>query len=484
MRGGRVSIQQVAVDAFGNALGSSLADQSSSGGGGGSTLSDADVKWLNQELGVRDDTPGPGVMVADAGKYTNPEAGSNRPDAWLYRDVYHSYQLDTDYKTDMGRVEITASPSDVRRERWLGAQERASNAESAASASSGWRTDEVPVPSRPYVAFEDGYPSSAPAVAAPSYLEPTTGSALADESILTAGAGLLTAAGAVHGTAQLASDQFWAAGNLLTGGWLANNNSAAQAAVARNSALGQSILGVPRQAAGLALRTVTGNWYGMDPLNSNQINALNAQGDRLGAKVLAGQTALNVAGLAAGGFGVLRASGGISLPARMASGQGSRFVDALGGTTADLYQALNGRRAEFMSPRAPRGTNPNLAYGDELLSTGRPQHVTLTSTGEKVFLDRDGFPIFTPYLYNGSEGVANTVRIRMTGKLDDDFKAANRLAGLSDTPGGYVWHHHQDLGVLQLVRQDVHGVVRHAGGVAFYNALIDAGLLSGSKYPR
>ena len=127
-----------------------------------------------------------------------------------------------------------------------------------------------------------------------------------DEVLVTGTAGLLTVAGAVHGGAQFLSDQFWAIGNLATGGWLSDHNQAAHDAMARNMALGQSIVGMPRQLSVLALRTMTGNWRGMDPSNSQQINALEAKGDRLGAKVLAGQTVLNIGGMALGGAGLLR----------------------------------------------------------------------------------------------------------------------------------------------------------------------------------
>lgn len=74
------------------------------------------------------------------------------------------------------------------------------------------------------------------------------------------------------------------------------------------------------------------------------------------------------------------------------------------------------------------------------------------------------------------------VRIKLTGDYDADFKAADQLAGFKTRPAGYVWHHHQDLGIMMLVDRDVHRAVPHSGGVSFYNSLVDAGVLSGSKY--
>jgi hypothetical protein len=145
--------------------------------------------------------------------------------------------------------------------------------------------------------------------------EPIIGSELLDEGIERAGGTLLGVAGVVHGGAQFASDQFWALSNALSGGWLARNNSTVQHAVMRNESLGQALVNLPRQVSGLALRAVTGNWTGLgqgvsSALNVDRINTLNARGDYLTAQVLATQSALNVAGAAAGGLGVIRTAAG------------------------------------------------------------------------------------------------------------------------------------------------------------------------------
>jgi hypothetical protein len=52
-----------------------------------------------------------------------------------------------------------------------------------------------------------------------------------------------------HASAQLnwLRTRSWAVGNAVTGGWLANNIPAAQAAVARNTGLGHSLLNLPDQ---------------------------------------------------------------------------------------------------------------------------------------------------------------------------------------------------------------------------------------------
>jgi hypothetical protein len=172
---------------------------------------------------------------------------------------------------------------------------------------------------------------------------------------LTGTAGLLTVAGTVHGAAELVSDQGWVAGNILTGGWLSNNFGAAQAAGVRNTARSEALLNLPRQAATSALRVATGNWHGMDPLNSNQINALDARGDRLGAKVLAGQTALNIAGLAAGGVGFARV--GVAMPPRTLATR-TQMTGAGAGAAAELAGfEVHGLKAE----RILEGTNGKVA---------------------------------------------------------------------------------------------------------------------------
>lgn len=129
---------------------------------------------------------------------------------------------------------------------------------------------------------------------------------IGDEVGATMGASLLLPASVIHGATQFASDQVWTSLNLLTGNVLAEKNSSARDAVARNNALVQSLVALPEKASAMALRAMTGNWRGMDPLNLDQVNALNAKGDILGAKVLFGQSALNAISVATGVAGVVR----------------------------------------------------------------------------------------------------------------------------------------------------------------------------------
>jgi hypothetical protein len=78
-----------------------------------------------------------------------------------------------------------------------------------------------------------------------------------------------------------------------------------------------------------------------------------------------------------------------------------------------------------------------------------------------VRFTEDGYPDFSPY-------ATHTVTFdpNFKGDRSTDFTAANRMAGLSETPEGYTWHHTQDTKTMQLIPTDLHNAVRHAGGVA------------------
>ena len=70
--------------------------------------------------------------------------------------------------------------------------------------------------------------------------------------------------------------------------------------------------------------------------------------------------------------------------------------------------------------------------------------------------DAQGFPDFS--------GVAvKTVTVPQTGTRSDET-AANKAAGLSNTPDLYTWHHHQNGYTMQLVPTDIHYKTGHTGG--------------------
>jgi hypothetical protein len=76
-----------------------------------------------------------------------------------------------------------------------------------------------------------------------------------------------------------------------------------------------------------------------------------------------------------------------------------------------------------------------------------------------VRFTRAGYPVFTPY---------SVERVHVDGLTGgkSDFALANQAAGLDRTPIGYTWHHVEDGRTMELVPSDLHGAVRHTGGVA------------------
>lgn len=59
---------------------------------------------------------------------------------------------------------------------------------------------------------------------------------------------------------------------------------------------------------------------------------------------------------------------------------------------------------------------------------------------------------------------SSTVRNKFSAKQQSDILAGN-------TPRGYVWHHHQNAGVLQLVNSTTHSLTGHTGGKAIWGTL-------------
>ncbi|XXF80981.1 HNH endonuclease [Myxococcaceae bacterium GXIMD 01537] len=76
-----------------------------------------------------------------------------------------------------------------------------------------------------------------------------------------------------------------------------------------------------------------------------------------------------------------------------------------------------------------------------------------------VPFDAEGYPDFR------AAGVVKAeVKVNYTGSRAGDFAAANKAAGLRETPKGMTWHHHQDRVTMQLVPTDIHARTGHTGG--------------------
>jgi hypothetical protein len=90
---------------------------------------------------------------------------------------------------------------------------------------------------------------------------------------------------------------------------------------------------------------------------------------------------------------------------------------------------------------------------------------------------RDGFPNFSPYKYKGGAGKAE-VKIRLTGNRGADEAAANAAAGFNSRnpkPEGYTWHHHEEIGRMQLIETAVHDDFAHTGGFAVNKKIMELG---------
>ncbi|WP_339527209.1 HNH endonuclease [Pseudomonas sp. EA_35y_Pfl2_R111] len=149
-----------------------------------------------------------------------------------------------------------------------------------------------------------------------------------------------------------------------------------------------------------------------------------------------------------------------------------RITGELDPDTAKIYAEINAARSNLVKPRKPTSDNTNI--GNITTNVDGTTTVTLKSSNKNVnnlsvIYDAEGFPDFGPFLYD--KGV-NTVNLKLTGNRNHDFALANQLAGFGSTakstPKNFTWHHHQDLGVMQLVRTDVHKLSPHTGGVSIW----------------
>ncbi|GIM95620.1 HNH endonuclease [Paractinoplanes toevensis] len=112
--------------------------------------------------------------------------------------------------------------------------------------------------------------------------------------------------------------------------------------------------------------------------------------------------------------------------------------------------------------RLPSGKLPaNFEYAGKVYDGARWTPELAQEYPKGVRFTEDGFPDFSPY-------ATHTVTFdpHFVGNHSTDFTAANRLAGLAETPEGYTWHHTQDTRTMQLIPTDLHDAIRHAGGVA------------------
>lgn len=124
-----------------------------------------------------------------------------------------------------------------------------------------------------------------------------------------------------------------------------------------------------------------------------------------------------------------------------------------------------------------------VSYGLSI-KKGIPGMVNKTHKLTKVRFDRNGFPIFKEYarvklkrsLYKRSrETHFRYANKKMYERICKDkfyatkFTKSQKLALKNgETPDGFTWHHHQNRGLMQLVKTGIHSKVNHKGGYSIW----------------
>ncbi|MGC5935106.1 HNH endonuclease, partial [Ralstonia pseudosolanacearum] len=486
MRGGRVQIAQIAADAFGNALGSSLAE---------ANLPQPTMPqsaWDGTSYKYLDKTPVEGIFLGTAGGANTAAYAS--PDPILLASAG-------------GIMSDAASPQEEAMMRMQGRQMEPWGTNPVYQNGSGENIAVNPLPA-----------TTARAIQIPALLDPETytpgaydytdGSrellsgqfaglgnglgGLGDRQVQEFAGTVQGLAQTVVGAVRFVNDQGWVAANALTGGWLAHNNADAAAAIQRNTSLGQAISAAPGAIASFGLRAAMGN-VSLDEIGqgistawqSDRIDQLKAAGDYAGAQAIRTQNVLGIASLAVGGEGLVAGAAEASSSLARTAAMGTRlaaeeFADS---RTAQLAGAMIERRlyqvgagpAYMMPPDftvAPPESVEELALHARAAVKGYPG-VRVTPNGGPTFAGTD-------YLFPVDVGQKNIVDVAMTGSRRLDFKAANQAAGIqdlvppgADAPSGYVWHHVDNYNLntgsatLELVEQGAHrATIPHAGSVS------------------
>jgi hypothetical protein len=135
------------------------------------------------------------------------------------------------------------------------------------------------------------------------------------------------------------------------------------------------------------------------------------------------------------------------------------------GDVARAQAWLSEARPQRAGPKSPSagaekaiGHEPASGMGtDTPIRNGHLAGGTHPVTG--VPFDVEGYPDF-----RAAKVVKAEVKIEPTGSRARDFAAANKAAGLRETPKGMTWHHHQDRTTMQLVPTEIHAKTGHTGG--------------------
>ncbi len=110
-------------------------------------------------------------------------------------------------------------------------------------------------------------------------------------------------------------------------------------------------------------------------------------------------------------------------------------------------------------------------------SFGKASGGSASAAAAGVQIKPNGFPDFTPFQH--PFGALVFLPGGLSGSRYWDEKKANDLTGrgVSGTPSGYVWHHHEIPGIMQLVERSKHNTFEkgaaHDGGALFWSILTD-----------
>ncbi|MDR1432950.1 MAG: HNH endonuclease [Puniceicoccales bacterium] len=139
--------------------------------------------------------------------------------------------------------------------------------------------------------------------------------------------------------------------------------------------------------------------------------------------------------------------------------------------TAESMLKTNNSGAEITSTTLPKESHPNVKSA----GTRHPE--------SGIVFDNRGFPIFDKYVKYETRISGNLKNMTSEGhmraatrQLRGDIKAGivdknmfteaqlKDIMSGKDTIKDYTWHHHQDVGRMQLVPENIHEDVRHVGG--------------------
>lgn len=216
---------------------------------------------------------------------------------------------------------------------------------------------------------------------------------------------------------------------------------------------------------GAGMSIAKGDWIGA---GLSLISVIPYAGDALGKSAKMARAAKKIASLKKKIEGAIAAVNKAKTVARKAAAakiRAKRAADAAKKAAKNkkckTCKPATGNRFGTRSPK--EGSNGTWNGGERGNSKWYPDPNTdkgkavLKATGGKPVEFKDGYPNFSPH-------ASHRVEIEMTGDNSIDFPAANKAAGLSETPKDWTWHHKEDGVTMELVPSDLNNNIPHTGG--------------------